>query len=148
MTYRSKTGRSCKFIKYESVENITKCLLDEKESQNPNSLSPILYRNLIIPSKEFKSTLEWTKQHCVWPCSIAAGVTGPVISLYSILAHWMTTLIAPPAPVRAVSNASMVCSSVKWWVIIGLTSTTPDATIASAVGYLKDKYKNILVWLK
>ena len=49
----------------------------------------------------------------------------------------MMTLMAPPAPVRAVSKALIASSSGKWCVTRGLAFTLPDAIIANAVGYLQ-----------
>ncbi len=59
-----------------------------------------------------------------------------VVDADHFLPHSITTLIAPSAPVRAVSNAARASSSGKWCVTSGLAFTFPEAIMDSAVGYL------------
>jgi hypothetical protein len=54
--------------------------------------------------------------------------------IYSFL-HPIMTLMAPPAPVLAVSNALTDSSRSNLWVINGLTSISPDETCKNFVVY-------------
>lgn len=95
-----------------------------------------------LPQSDLGPTLSHYSTSSFTPSSYSVHLHPPslhphilYISIY-FLKQSMITLMAPPAPVLAVSNASSAFSSGKWCVIRGLASTWPEAIIASAVGYL------------